>query len=781
MTSPLLNELTQQSPETPLRVLGIDLGTTNSAVAQLEWHPGQLPDLQVLQIDQQTDEGLYTHTNVPSVVAVTSGQIRVGKGARDLRMRGLIPNKNLFAETKNHMGTSRTFPAGERGLQTPRDVAACILQFLHQAAGADSPLPIARSVVTVPASFQTPQRDDTVRAALNAGLHLSDGELLDEPVAAFLDYLMTHGQDLVPQLSQPRNLVVFDFGGGTCDIAVFRLCITGGHLDVAPLAVSRYHRLGGADIDLAIVHEVLIPQLAAQNQLGPFDLTFTQKKQLLEPALLSSAEGLKIKLNKAVQRQKAFGKSAAELSVTLPGTVNVKLGERTVTLRDPSLNTEDFERVLQPLLDTDALYPFENEYRSIQSIFQPLDDALERAALEPSEVDFCLLVGGASQLQSVQDALAQYFSPERLLIPDEEFMQTAVARGAAWHALARALGEPGLIRQVSNERISLRTDRGLLDIVPRSAPLPFPSHALYAEVTDKLVLPRTVAAGDVLDMRIELMAGGDRVLTSRTWQVRGPATQGTPLTLLVSLNLNGVLDLDLQVQGRETDRLQVSLENPTTHTVNPAEERQVIEQIEEELRTGAVDRSQQVAHLDRLSRLYGELGQYEKALDLMKRSLKLHGRPSSAKLNMMGIFCGRLGDDESMEKWYRQAAAVSQDNVPLFNLAVTLRDRKKYPQAYETMQEALARERDVEDLALGLQLAQLTGRADERATLAAELSRTLQASAIQAMTDWQLTWAVFGARLLPDTTLEQTVLAEQRRRKSTPSTLTPGILPQMKD
>ncbi|MGM9319281.1 Hsp70 family protein [Deinococcus aquaticus] len=740
-----------------------------------------MPDLQVLQIDQETDEGLYTHTNVPSVVAVTGGQVRVGKGARDLRMQGLIPNKNLFAETKNHMGTSRTFPAGERGLQTPRDVAACILQFLHQVAGAESSLPVARSVVTVPASFQTPQRDDTVRAALNAGLHLSDGELLDEPVAAFLDYLMTHGQDLVPQLSQPRSLVVFDFGGGTCDIAVFRLCISEGHLDVAPLAVSRYHRLGGADIDLAIVHEVLIPQLAAQNQLGPFELTFTQKKQLLEPALLSSAEGLKIKLNKALQRQRAFGKSVAELSVTLPGTVNVKIGERTVTLRDPSLNTNDLERVLQPLLDPDALYPFENEYRSIQSIFQPLDDALERANLEPSEVDFCLLVGGASQLQGVQDALAEYFRPERLLIPDEEFMQTAIARGAAWHALARALGEPGLIRQVSNETISLRTDRGLLEIVPRSAPLPFPTNALYAEVTDKLVLPQSVAAGDALEMRIELMAGGDRVLTSRKWKVQGPAAQGTPLTLLVSLNLNGVLDLDLQVQGRETERLQVTLENPTTHTVNPAEERQVIEQLEEELRSGTVDRSKQVSHLDRLSRLYGELGQYEKALDLMKRSLKLHGRPSSAKLNMMGIFCRHLGDDESMEKWYRQSAAASQDNTALFNLALALRDRKKHQQAYDTMQDALARGRDVEDLALGLQLAQLTGRTEERAALAVELAQSLQAPAVQGLTDWQLSWALFGARQLPDANIEQAVLAEQRRRNSTPSTLAPGILPQMKD
>jgi molecular chaperone DnaK (HSP70) len=72
-------------------------------------------------------------------------------------------------------------------------------------------------------------------------------DLLDEPVAAFLDYLVDHSQNLLPALETPKNLVVFDFGGGTCDVAVFQVKLSRGQdpIQIAPLTVSRYHRLGG--------------------------------------------------------------------------------------------------------------------------------------------------------------------------------------------------------------------------------------------------------------------------------------------------------------------------------------------------------------------------------------------------------------------------------------------------------------------------------------------------------------------------------------------------------
>jgi len=108
---------------------------------------------------------------------------------------------------------------------------------------------MARVVVTVPVSFQAAQRHDTLRAAELAGLEVQGVDLLDEPVAAFLDYLVDHSQNLLPALETPKNLVVFDFGGGTCDVAVFQVKLSRGQdpIQIAPLTVSRYHRLGGGD------------------------------------------------------------------------------------------------------------------------------------------------------------------------------------------------------------------------------------------------------------------------------------------------------------------------------------------------------------------------------------------------------------------------------------------------------------------------------------------------------------------------------------------------------
>ena len=97
------------------------------------------------------------------------------------------------------------------------------MKFLYQAALKENPMPSTRTVITVPASFQLSQRQDTVEAAAKAGLSLQGGDLLDEPVAAFLDYIITHGTEQILVYGQKTNFVVFDFGGGTCDVAVFEL------------------------------------------------------------------------------------------------------------------------------------------------------------------------------------------------------------------------------------------------------------------------------------------------------------------------------------------------------------------------------------------------------------------------------------------------------------------------------------------------------------------------------------------------------------------------------
>ena len=202
------------------------------------------------------------------------------------------------------------------GFRSAKEIGGHVLKFLLDSASEGDSPPVDATVVTVPASFQAAKRRDTLDAAQLAGIELKAGALLDEPIAAFLDYLSTSGRESFEGLSESRMLAVFDFGGGTCDVALFELQpperSRPSAIGVAPLTVSRYHRLGGSDIDKAIVVEVLIPQLAEQNRLKPHELDYRTKSNYVIPALLGCAESLKVGLCREVARLKKFARYAEE-------------------------------------------------------------------------------------------------------------------------------------------------------------------------------------------------------------------------------------------------------------------------------------------------------------------------------------------------------------------------------------------------------------------------------------------------------------------------------------
>lgn len=211
-------------PPHPGRVLGIDLGTTNSAIAEAEYTTDGLAEARCLAVPQTTLEGMYTSVVVPSMVALSHGQVFVGEGAKRLRtLAALTREQEIFYDCKNDIGLTKTYHQAPTGFRSAAEIGGQILVFLAQAALADHSTPATRTVVTVPASFQVAQRHDTLRAATLAGLQLTGGDLLDEPIAAFLDYYLTYRTQTLELTGAPKTLVVVDFGGGTCDVAVFRL------------------------------------------------------------------------------------------------------------------------------------------------------------------------------------------------------------------------------------------------------------------------------------------------------------------------------------------------------------------------------------------------------------------------------------------------------------------------------------------------------------------------------------------------------------------------------
>jgi len=603
-------------------------------------------------------------------------------------------------------------------------------------------------------------------------MSLEPGDLLDEPVAAFLDYIVSQPSGAFTRQSGARRLLVFDFGGGTCDVAVFEVGFDGPRQQptISPLAISRYHRLGGGDIDAAIVHEVLVRQVVEQNGITPFDLSFDDKKNFVEPALLSVAEALKIGLCSEIRRLESFGKYAgadrARVVKVQPGLHRFRVSSRELTLQSPRLTAAEFERLLTPFLDTDLLYPVEGEYRVSCSIFAPITDALERAALKPDDIDLCLLIGGSSLIPQISTAIRGQFSRGTVLTySDPVDVQTAVARGAAYHALMLSTLGRGVFQPAAHDDIAIKTSGGLIPLIRRGTRLP--ARDGHGCSRCELAVPETTLF-EPCRLRVEIVGGsGDRQrpLFSGIWDIPGPVNKGDALLLKCELDENHVLTLDLRlVDNDSADPFKLVIENPLTHVSNPQRERLRIDEREEALRNREVPSEQILDTLVELADGYRELGHREKALEYLRRALRMKGSPDVGILNNMGIICGELGDASRQEKFYREAAGVSGWVAPLFNLALAQFGRGEYKAAHNTITEVLQRSRDAAYLVLAGQVAAAEGRLGDRDDLFKEARAKFAAPA--AMDDFNLSWAAAVGQLMPDPEFFDACDRERRRRKA---------------
>jgi molecular chaperone DnaK (HSP70)/Tfp pilus assembly protein PilF len=757
-------------------VLGIDLGTTNSTITEICWEPQNPNDiaLRCLEVDQPTSAGVYTNTLVPSVVAIDGEKTLVGEGAKRLLARGIAQGeefKTVFAECKNDIGAQRTYHKAPDGYRSAAEIGGHVLRFLKDAAFEYDSAQAARVTVTVPASFQAAQRLDTVRAAMIAGIPMSPGDLLDEPVAAFLDYLVSHRKTLTPLLRTPKNLVIFDFGGGTCDVAVFRPMgdPQSGQWQMNPLAVSRYHRLGGGDLDRAIVHEVLLSQFLEQNGMSAFDLDFEQRKREFEPAYLGVAEALKVGLCTEIARLDSFGKYAsadkAQIVKSLPGAYPCTIAGRELLLRSPKLTAARWEELLIPFLDTDMLAAVESEYRFTCSIFAPVQDAIERAGVERSEVGLCLLVGGSSLIPQILGAMRAFLRNAQLLTyPDQESIQLAVARGAAYHALSLALFGGSIFQVVCHDRIAIQTGAGPIELVPRGAQLPWPAGGGTAQNLSLRVPANAGSKGT--DLRVEIVAGDEsRLLLREVVRLVG-VKKGDPLCIEYRLDENQVFDFTLRLADQPAARpFEVRIENPLSNVVNPHELRLKIQQTEEDLRTGQIPAARVPDTIVELARNYAELQQIDKALDYLSRALRMKNRPDGYILNLMGIYYGERGDRSRQERFYREAAAASPgDGIALFNLALASRRQGKIGEARKIANESLQRERLGPTLTLSAQLAEAEKDLSERDKLLEEAIRVM--GSVSAQGEWELHWLKNAAQMAGDSALGKKAEAELQRRKT---------------
>jgi len=339
------------------KVIGIDLGTTNSCVAVLENGEPQII---------ANNEGMRT---TPSVVAFTKdGERIVGEPAK----RQAVTNAdNTVISIKTHMGTDYKVNI-EGKSYTPQEISAITLQKLKADAESYLGQPVKEAVITVPAYFTDAQRQATKDAGRIAGLEVK--RIINEPTAAALAY----GMD---KLDQDKKILVFDLGGGTFDVSILE--IGDGTFEV--LATAGNNRLGGDDFD-----KVVIDYLAEE---------------------FKKAEGVDLRQDgMALQRLKeAAEKAKKELSSTM--TTNINLPFITATASGPKHMNVDLSRAKFDEL-THGL---------VEKTMEPTKRALSDAGLSVSEIDDVLLVGGSTRIPAVQDAVKKFIGkePHKGINPDE--------------------------------------------------------------------------------------------------------------------------------------------------------------------------------------------------------------------------------------------------------------------------------------------------------------------------------------------------------------------------
>ena len=407
------------------RAVGIDLGTTNSAIAVLEGgEPTIIPNA----------EGSRT---TPSVVAFSkTGEVLVGEIAK----RQAVTNVDrTISSVKRHMGTDWTTEIDGKKY-TAQEISARVLMKLKADAEAYLGEPVTEAVITVPAYFNDAQRQATKDAGQIAGLKVE--RIVNEPTAAALAYGLEKGKE-------DELILVFDLGGGTFDVSLLEVGKDDdGFSTIQVRATSGDNNLGGDDWDQRIVNW-LIDQVKAKTGA---DLS---KDAVALQRLKEAAEQAKKELSSAT----STNISLQYLSMTADGPIHL----------DESLTRAKFEELTSDLLERTK---------------KPFRDVMAEAGVTVSEIDHVVLVGGSTRMPAVTEVVKELTGgrePNKGVNPDE-----VVAVGAALQAgVIQGDRKDVLLIDVTPLSLGIETKGGVMTkLIDRNTAIPTKASEIFSTAED---------------------------------------------------------------------------------------------------------------------------------------------------------------------------------------------------------------------------------------------------------------------------------------------------------
>lgn len=476
------------------KVVGIDLGTTNSVIATVEGgEPLVIP----------SSDGSRT---TPSIVAYSKkGELLVGNIAK---RQAILNYANTFYSIKRFMGKKPneldaqaklvSYPIIEDTNMfkikcdaigktfTPQEISSLILRKLVQDAETYLSKPIKKAVITVPAYFNDSQRQATKDAGLIAGLDVL--RIINEPTAAALCY----GREK----EKPEKILVFDLGGGTFDVSI--LDFGDGVFEVLSTSGDTY--LGGDNFDQKILEHLL---MEFEVQHG---ISLKNDKQALQ-RMIEAAENAKIELS-----------TLNETLISLPFVTATETGPKHF---EYLLTRSKFENLTENL---------------IKKCLEPLQQALKDANLKPSEIDEVILVGGATRMPKIQELIKNVLNkiPNQTINPDEAVALGAAIQGAV---LSGALKDI-LLLDVTPLSLGVETLGGLMTkIIARNTTIPTTGKGKFSTAADN----QTVVGINVLQGERQL-AKDNKSLGEFVLEGIPAAPRGQPkIEVNFDIDVNGIL------------------------------------------------------------------------------------------------------------------------------------------------------------------------------------------------------------------------------------------------